>query len=86
MPNLFLINAILSVPRFQSPEKIVLTNLSVANPGDVVSSVFLISITFLILSNINYLNNNSIFPIATIHIKSTTELNIGELFYFKFLF
>tara|TARA_B110000438_G_scaffold98002_1_gene97009 strand:+ start:1229 stop:1801 length:573 start_codon:yes stop_codon:yes gene_type:complete len=39
---LFLINAILSVPRFQSPEKIVLTNLSVANPGDVISSVFLI--------------------------------------------
>ena len=29
-------------PRFQSPEKIDLTNLSVANPGDVVSSVFLI--------------------------------------------
>jgi len=39
---LFLINAILSVPRFQSPEKIDLTNLSVANPGDVISSVFLI--------------------------------------------
>ena len=39
---LFLINAILSVPRFQSPEKIDLTNMSVANPGDVVSSIFLI--------------------------------------------
>ena len=39
---LFLINAVLSVPRFQSPEKIVLTNLSVANPADVVSSIFLI--------------------------------------------
>ncbi len=39
---LFLINAVLSVPRFQSPEKIDLTNLSVANPADVVSSVFLI--------------------------------------------
>ena len=39
---LFLINAILSVPRFQSPEKIDLTNLSMANPGDVVSSLFLI--------------------------------------------
>ena len=39
---LFLINAILSVPRFQSPEKIVLTNLSVANPADVISSIFLI--------------------------------------------
>lgn len=39
---LFLINAILSVPRFQSPEKIDLTNLTMANPGDVVSSLFLI--------------------------------------------
>jgi len=39
---LFLINAVLSVPRFQSPEKIDLTNLSVANPADVVSSIFLI--------------------------------------------
>ena len=39
---LFLINAILSVPRFQSPEKIDLTNLSVANPGDVISSLFLV--------------------------------------------
>jgi len=38
---LFLINTILSVPRFQSPTKIDLTNLSVAS-GDVVSSVFLI--------------------------------------------
>jgi len=40
--GLFLINAVLSVPRFQSPEKINFTNLSVVNPGDVVSSVFLI--------------------------------------------
>ena len=40
--GLFLVNAILSVPRFQSPEKIDFTNLSVANPGDVISSVFLI--------------------------------------------
>jgi hypothetical protein len=40
--GLFLINAVLSVPRFQSPEKIDFTNLSVVNPGDVVSSVFLI--------------------------------------------
>jgi len=40
--GLFLVNAILSVPRFQSPEKIDFTNLSVANPSDVVSSVFLI--------------------------------------------
>jgi len=39
---LFFINAILSVPRFQSPEKIDLTTISVANPGDVISSVFLI--------------------------------------------
>ena len=39
---LFLINAVLSVPRFQSPTKIDLTNLSVASSGDVVSSVFLI--------------------------------------------
>ena len=39
---LFLINAVLSVPRFQSPEKIDLTNLSVANPADVISSIFLI--------------------------------------------
>ena len=37
---LFLINAVLSVPRFQSPEKIDLTNLSVANPADVISSIF----------------------------------------------
>ena len=40
--GLFLVNAVLSVPRFQSPEKIDFTNLSVANPGDVISSVFLI--------------------------------------------
>ena len=39
---LFLINAILSVPRFQSPEKIDFTNLSVANPADIISSLFLI--------------------------------------------
>tara|TARA_B110001454_G_scaffold120002_1_gene111994 strand:- start:855 stop:1427 length:573 start_codon:yes stop_codon:yes gene_type:complete len=39
---LFLINAILSVPRFQSPEKIDLTNLSVANPADIISSIFLV--------------------------------------------
>ena len=39
---LFLINTVLSVPRFQSPEKIDLTNLSVANPNELVSTVFLI--------------------------------------------
>ena len=39
---LFLINAVLSVPRFQSPTKIDLTNLSVASSGDIISSVFLI--------------------------------------------
>ena len=39
---LFLINAILSVPRFQSPEKIELTNLAVTNPNELVSTVFLI--------------------------------------------
>ena len=39
---LFLINTILSVPRFQSPEKIELTNLAVTNPGDLVSTVFMI--------------------------------------------
>ena len=39
---LFLVNAILSVPRFQSPEKIDLTNLAVTNPNDIISTVFLI--------------------------------------------
>jgi len=39
---LFLINTILSVPRFQSPEKIDLTNLAIANPNDFVSTVFMI--------------------------------------------
>ncbi len=39
---IFLINSILSVPRFQSIEKIDLVNLSVKNPDDIVSSVFLI--------------------------------------------
>ena len=39
---LFLINTILSVPRFQSPEKIELTNLAVTNPSDLVSTVFMI--------------------------------------------
>ena len=39
---LFLINAILSVPRFQSPEKIDLATLSVSNTGDVISSIFLV--------------------------------------------
>ena len=39
---LFLINTVLSVPRFQSPEKIDLTNLAVTNPNDLVSTVFMI--------------------------------------------
>ena len=39
---IFLINAILSVPRFASPEKIELSNLPVGNTGEVVSSIFLI--------------------------------------------
>ena len=39
---LFLINTILSVPRFQSPEKIDLTNLAMTNSNDFVSTVFLI--------------------------------------------
>ena len=30
------------MPRFQSPDKIDLTTLSVSNPGDVISSVFLV--------------------------------------------
>lgn len=39
---LFLINAILSVPRFASPEKIDFTNLSANGPGELASSIFLI--------------------------------------------
>ena len=39
---LFLINTVLSVPRFQSSEKIVLANLTVTNPNELVSTVFLI--------------------------------------------
>ncbi|NNL59638.1 MAG: hypothetical protein HKP31_09315, partial [Nitrosopumilus sp.] len=39
---LFLINAILSVPRFASPEKIELSNLSAANPSEIASTLFLI--------------------------------------------
>ena len=39
---LFLINTVLSVPRFQSPEKIDLTNLAVTNPTELVSTIFLI--------------------------------------------
>ncbi|WP_048097276.1 hypothetical protein [Candidatus Nitrosopumilus salaria] len=39
---LFLINAILSVPRFASPEKIDLSNLSANNPSEIVSTLFLI--------------------------------------------
>ena len=39
---LFLINAILSVPRFASPDKITLSNLSANNLGEVVSALFLI--------------------------------------------
>ncbi len=38
----FLINAILSVPRFASPEKIELSNLSAASLGDILSGLFLI--------------------------------------------
>jgi hypothetical protein len=38
----FLANAILSVPRFSSPEKIELTNLPASNTGEVISSIFLI--------------------------------------------
>ena len=33
----FLVNAILSVPRFASPEKIDLSNLSAESPGEVAS-------------------------------------------------
>ena len=39
---LFLINAILSVPRFASPEKIDLTNISAGGPGEIASLLFLI--------------------------------------------
>jgi len=39
---IFLANAILSVPRFSSPEKIDLSNISAGSTGEVVSSVFLI--------------------------------------------
>jgi len=39
---LFLINAILSVPRFASPEKIDLSNLPANNSGEILSSLFLI--------------------------------------------
>ena len=39
---IFLANAILSVPRFSSPEKIELTNLPAGNTGEVISSIFLI--------------------------------------------
>lgn len=39
---LFLINAILSVPRFASTEKITLSNLSAANPSEIASTIFLI--------------------------------------------
>ena len=39
---LFLINAILSVPRFASPEKVSLSNLSVNSPAEIASGLFLI--------------------------------------------
>jgi len=39
---IFLANAILSVPRFASPEKIDLSNLSASSPGEVASLLFLI--------------------------------------------
>ena len=39
---LFLINAILSVSRFASPDKISMSSLSASNPGEVASSLFLI--------------------------------------------
>jgi len=39
---LFLINALLSVPRFASPEKIIMSNLSANSAGELTSSLFLI--------------------------------------------
>ncbi|HJJ23313.1 MAG TPA: hypothetical protein OQH54_06330 [Nitrosopumilus sp.] len=39
---IFLANALLSVPRFASPEKIELSNLSASNPGEFASTLFLI--------------------------------------------
>ncbi len=39
---LFLINAILSVPRFASPDRIDISNLSANSPGELFSSLFLI--------------------------------------------
>lgn len=39
---LFLINAILSVPRFSSPDKITLSNLSANSPAEIISALFLI--------------------------------------------
>jgi len=39
---LFLVNAILSVPRFASPEKINLSNLSANSPAEVASILFLV--------------------------------------------
>ena len=38
----FLVNAILSVPRFASPEKIEFSNLSAGSPAEVASTLFLI--------------------------------------------
>ena len=39
---LFLMNAVLSVPRFASSEKIILSDLSVSSPGEIASGLFLI--------------------------------------------
>ncbi len=39
---IFLANAILSVPRFESPEKIEFSNLSAGSSGEIMSSLFLI--------------------------------------------
>ncbi|MDH5462859.1 MAG: hypothetical protein OEY10_01715 [Nitrosopumilus sp.] len=39
---LFLINTVLSVPRFASPEKIILSNLSTSDPDEIISTLSLI--------------------------------------------
>ena len=42
----FLVNAILSVPRFASPEKIDLSNVSAGSTGEIISGLFFLVLFF----------------------------------------
>ena len=78
---LFLMNAVLSVPRFASSEKIILSDLSVGNPGEIASGLFLIfgmNTGFLTVLAI------SVTVITFVMLKFTSLNGVAKMFVFFF--